>query len=272
MNSLMPSLEGQVAIVTGAARGIGYEYAVRLAALGAKVAICDRNLESFKEFEAEHKRAEGRNVGSRQNELGIDCMQKQVDVTDPLQVASFVQDVIDRWGRIDVVVCNAGGGGDLTGSNASVLDPQTTQAMLEKNLLSVIYTCTAVVPVMKRQGRGTIINVTSIGGISANKGGNAADYSIAKAGVAHYTRLLAQELGPFGIRVNAIAPGFIASGQLTERFGKNKPGQLEQWAAQVPLRRLGTPEDCAKVIQFLATDLSDYVTGQVITVDGGMLQ
>ncbi|MGH6625623.1 MAG: SDR family NAD(P)-dependent oxidoreductase [Burkholderiaceae bacterium] len=268
----MKPLSGKVAIVTGAARGIGYEYAVRLAELGAHVAVCDRNLESYKEFAREQERIAGVDIKTRLDQLGVQSLLKQVDVTRPQELRAFVDDVLTKWDRIDVLVCNAGGGGDLFGSTASTLDPQTTRAMLEKNLVSVIDTCTAVIPAMRRQKSGRIITVSSAAGMGTlARRGEAADYAVAKAGVAHYTRLLAQELGPDNINVNGIAPGLIASGQFEERVEGAGTGRLDAWSRKVPLRRLGTPRECANVIEFLATEQSAYVTGQVITVDGGLL-
>jgi 3-oxoacyl-[acyl-carrier protein] reductase len=133
--------------------------------------------------------------------------------------------------------------------------------VLDINILTCMYTCMAVTPHMKRQGGGKIITVSSTAGVDAK--GAYFPYGTAKAAIIHYTRALAQELGPFGINVNAIAPGIIRTGRLGDR---------SHMAEQIPLRREGTAEDCAGVVEFLSTDLSDYVTGRTIVIDGGWVR
>jgi 3-oxoacyl-[acyl-carrier protein] reductase len=132
--------------------------------------------------------------------------------------------------------------------------------VLDINLMTCMYTCMAVAPYMKKQKSGKIVTVASIGGLRAT--GKYHPYGTAKAAIIYYTRTLAQELGPYNINVNCIAPGSIRTGRL---------GDKSELANQIPLRRLGTIEDCAKVVEFLTTDLSDYVTGKTITVDGGVV-
>ena len=175
-----------------------------------------------------------------------------------------------RWGRIDVLVCNACGGSDTEGCHASVIKPESMRKTFDRNFFSTVYSCTAIAPYMKAQRAGKIINIASMAGVMALGTGRSADYASAKVAVAHYTRMLAQDLAGHGVTANAIAPGFIASGQWQARFAKNDQQMMDEWASKVPLARLGTPEDCANVIQFPSTSLSDYVTGQVIAVDGGM--
>lgn len=267
----MGKLDGKTAIVTGAARGIGLEYALRLASLGANVAVCDRDLESYSDFAAESERITGGSVADTIAGLGGEAMAVQLDVTNPEAVAAFVERVSQRWGRVDVVVCNAGGGsGDPKGGHASELDLKQARDVVDRNLFGTYHTVLAAAPLMREQGSGKIITIASYAGTTAPRGGSYADYAVAKAAVAHYTRYLAQDLAPHNVTANAIAPGLIGTGQWKARFADDDPTKLDQSASLVPMGRLGTARDCANILEFLATDLSDYVTGQVIAVDGGM--
>jgi 3-oxoacyl-[acyl-carrier protein] reductase len=266
----MARLDGKVAVVTGAARGIGLEYAMRLGSLGASVAVCDRDLRSAQAYASEAARLTAGGVVETLESLGTRAMASEVDVTSVEDVIGFVDEIRRAWNRVDVVVCNAGGGaGDTVTALPSTMGSVQAHDLLERNFFGTVNTVQAVVPVMKEQGSGKIITVSSVAGVRSERSANGADYAVAKAAIVSYTRNLAQELGPFGITANAIAPGFIASGQWRVRFAGDDVARLEEKARTVPLRRLGTPEDCARVIEFLATDLSDYVTGQVIVVDGG---
>lgn len=258
-------LQGKVALVTGAARGLGRGYALRLAGLGANVAVIDRSLTSFSEFQAEARQMTAPTTVDEVRKLGVDAVGIEADVGDPAAIEAAVRQVEQRWGRLDVLVCNAGG--SLYGHPyASQLDVEETQQVLQRNLMGTIYTVLAAAPIMKRQRSGKIITVSSQAGSAANPDGSNAHYGAAKAAIVMYTRYLAQELGPYGVTANCIAPGYIGTGRLMERFERLGVEALTQ---RVALRRLGTVEDCAKVIEFLATDLSDYVTGAVIPVDGG---
>src|SRR5262245_18842113 len=196
--------------------------------------------------------------------LGVDSVGLEADVGDPEAIKKAVSQVDERWGRVDVLVCNAGGG--LYGRyRASDMDVDELQEVLRRNLLGTIYTVLAAVPIMKRQRSGKIITVSSQAG-SAGSATAAAHYGTAKAGIVMYTRYLAQEIGPLGITANCIAPGYIGTGRLMERFER---AGLDEIVSRVALRRLGTVEDCASVVEFLATDLSDYITGAVVPIDGG---
>ena len=269
----MSKLDGRVAIVTGGARGLGRAYAKRLARLGAKVAVADLDLKSWREFEAEAKDMSGETTAAEIQASGGEALGIEVDVQDPQAVERMVTRVVEQWGRIDVLVCNAGGGrGRPLDTKASMLDPNLLRLVVGMNLYGTVYCCNAVAPVMKRQRSGKIITVGSIAGKGASNDGGYAHYGAAKAAIAHYTRYLAQDLGPFGITANCIAPGVIATGRIIATVipGSNE-GNRDR-TEKVALRRLGTVEDCAKVIEFLSTDLSDYVTGAVIPIDGGMLR
>ncbi|HTV88317.1 MAG TPA: SDR family oxidoreductase [Stellaceae bacterium] len=269
----MGKLDGKVAIVTGAARGLGRAYAKRLAALGARVAVADIDLRSYEEFDAERREmtADGTVAeisAARGEALGI-----AVDVRDRDQVEAMVARVVAAWGRVDVLVANAGGGrGRPMDTKASTLDPELLQLVVAMNLYGTVYSCNAVAPHMKRQRAGKIITVSSIAGSGPSPDGGYAHYGAAKAAIAHYTRCLAQDLGPFGITANCIAPGVIQTARIMQTVLPGSSQGNRDRAELVALRRLGTVEDCARVVEFLATDLSDYVTGTLIPIDGGLVR
>jgi 3-oxoacyl-[acyl-carrier protein] reductase len=266
----MGKLDGKAAVVTGAGRGLGRAYALRLAGLGANVAICDRDLRSFEEFERERAQMTAATTVEELRALGVDAFGAEVDVGSPEGMVDFAGQVDERWGHVDVLVCNAGGGsGALRESKASELDLEHLHAVMDRNLFGTIHTVLAVAPYMKRQRSGKIVTVSSQAGAIANEDGSYAHYGAAKAGIVMYTRYLAQDLGPYGITVNAIAPGYIGTGRLMVGFEEIGVESLER---RVALRRIGTTEDCARVVEFLCTDLSDYVTGHVIPIDGGTIR
>ena len=157
-------------------------------------------------------------------------------------------------------------------TKASTLDPALLQLVVGMNLFGTVYTVNTVAPVMKEQRSGKIITVSSVAGMATSADGGYAHYGAAKAAIAHYTRYLAQDLGPFGITANCIAPGVIATGRIMATVIPGSSQGNRDRAELVALRRLGSVEDCARVIEFLATDLSDYVTGAVIPIDGGLVR
>jgi 3-oxoacyl-[acyl-carrier protein] reductase len=264
----MGKLDGKVAIVTGAARGLGRAYAKRLAGLGAKVAVADIDLRAYEEFDAEKADMTAEIAASGGAALGI-----EVDVRDREGVDAMVARVVDAWGRVDVLVANAGGGrGRPIDTKASGLDPELLQLVVAMNLYGTVYCCTAVAPHMKRQRAGKIITVSSIAGTAPSADGGYAHYGATKAAIAHYTRYLAQDLGPYGITANCIAPGVIQTARIMQTVIPGSSQSNRDRSELVALRRLGTVEDCAKVVEFLATDLSDYVTGAVIPIDGGLVR
>jgi NAD(P)-dependent dehydrogenase (short-subunit alcohol dehydrogenase family) len=263
-------LRGKVAIVTGGGRGLGRAYVLRLASLGADVVVNDINLAAAEEFGEELTAPtvmdEVRAYGGRS--LGI-----QADVTKKAEVEAMVEQTVRELGRVDILVNNAGGA--LTPFErgfASTMPEEDYRFIMDVNLTSTVFCCQAVAPHMKAQRSGKIVNVSSQAGLRGNETGAIAHYCVAKAGIAEYTRLLAGELGPHGITVNAIAPGVVVTSRAMVQFGRGvDPEKTKQQEARIPLRRLGVPEDCARVVEFLATDLSDYVTGQIIPVCGGMV-
>jgi 3-oxoacyl-[acyl-carrier protein] reductase len=268
---MMGKLDGKVAVVTGAARGLGRAYAKRLAALGAKVAVADINLNSYKEFEAEARSMIADGTAAEIEAAGGLAIGIEVDITDHEAVDAMIAQVVREWGRVDVLVANAGGGqGRPAETKASSLDPKLLQLVTASNLFGTVYTVNSAAPVMKQQRSGKIITVSSLAGTALSADGGYAHYASAKAAIAHYTRYLAQDLGPFGITANCIAPGVIATGRILASILPADAKRRQDSFELIALRRLGTVEDCANAIEFLATDLSDYVTGAVIPVDGGM--
>ena len=277
-------LAGKVALVTGGARGLGRGYALRLAGLGADIAIIDRNLKGFEVYEFERKLMTAATVMDECKALGVRAMGLEIDLTDRVATEKAVAEIVKEMGRIDIAICNAGGAttkfadelnpgetGPGRKGEAGTVDISSTGTpsdcpqdillrVLNNNLMTCMYTCMAVAPYMKKQKSGKIVTVSSQVGIAAR--GDSHPYGLAKAGIIYYTRSLAQELGPYNINVNCIAPGFHHVG---------RSGDRSHIADRIPLRRIGTIEDCAKVVEFLTTDLSDYVTGKTITVDGGLL-
>jgi len=268
----MGKLDGKVAVITGAGRGLGRAYARRIAGLGAKVAVCDVNLKSYEEFDAETQSMTADSTVAEIQAAGSNAIGIEVDVCDEKAVKAMVQRVVAEWGRIDILVANAGGGrGRPLDTKASTLDPALLHLVTDMNLFGTIYCCNAVAPIMKEQRSGKIVTVGSVAGLSPSIDGGYAHYGAAKAAIAHYTRYLAQDLGPYGITANCIAPGTIATGRIMATVIPGSANANRDRSERVALRRLGTVEDCAKVVEFLVTDLSDYVTGTVIPIDGGLL-
>lgn len=260
-------LEGKTALVTGAGRGLGRAYALHLARLGADVAVLDVNLKSFEEYDAERELMTGASTVDEVEAEGRRSIGLEADVSDRAALETQIKQVLDAWGKLDIVVCNAGGGlGAPAETRASEVDPDLFDKVLKRNLYGTVNTCTLVAPSMKAQRSGKIITVSSQAGRRGSADGGYAHYGVAKAGIIMYTRYLAQELGPYNINVNCIAPGFIGTGRLSVMFRASGEDRI---ASTVALRRIGTPEDCAKVVGFLAGPDSDYVTGTVIPIDGG---
>lgn len=263
----MGKLSGKNVLITGAARGLGRSYALHLAGLGANVGIIDINLKSYEDFEAEKELLTAETVMDEVRALGVKSAGAVADVSDFEQVQRACDAIVAELGPIDILVCNAGGGtGAMTANAASEIDLEQYHIVMERNMSGTIHTVKAIAPSMKERKTGKIITVTSHVGQAATSSGTYSHYSIAKAGILHYTRLLAQELGPYNITVNAISPGFIATGRMAQGF---KAAGEEKFLDALALKRFGTPEECAKVVEFLATDLSDYVTGTCVEVTGG---
>ena len=261
-------LTGKVALVTGAGRGLGRAYALRLAALGADIVINDIDLESAQEFDETLSAA---TVMAECEALGVRALGVTADITARKEVERLFATALDAFGRLDVLVNNAGGIlRPFERGKASTVPEDDWRYILDVNLTATVFCCQEAAIPMLAQGSGKIINVSSQAGLQGNLTGDVAHYCVAKAGIVAYTRVLAGELGPFNINVNCIAPGIVLTSRANKQFRRDSAEALEKYGPKIALRRMGTPEDCAKVVEFLATDLSDYVTGQCIPVCGGM--
>jgi 3-oxoacyl-[acyl-carrier protein] reductase len=240
-------LSGKNVLVTGSTRGIGRAIAETLAKAGARVAVVGRELQKAQEAAAA--------VGN--GSMGFAC-----DVTDTAAIAKLVADVEAAFGSIDVLVNNAG----ITRDNLVMrLKDEDWDAVINANLRGAFAAIRAVSRGMMKRRSGRIINISSIIGIIGNKG--QANYAASKAGLIALTKSVAKELGSRNILVNAVAPGFIE----TEMTAAMTPEAREGLGKQIALERLGKPEDVAGAVAFLASDLSSYITGQVLVVDGGMV-
>ncbi|MDE2125832.1 MAG: SDR family oxidoreductase [Armatimonadetes bacterium] len=265
----MSKLAGKVAVVTGAGRGLGRAYARRLALLGANVVVNDINLNAAEEFD---EILEAASVAAECELSGVKAIGVEADVTVRRDVDRLFSSALSAFGRVDILVNNAGGVlRPAANGKASQVSEDDWRFILDVNLTSTLFCCQAAAVPMQAQRDGSIINVSSQAGVRGNDSGSIAHYCVAKCGIVELTRLLAAELGPQGVRVNCIAPGLILTSRANAQFGRNTPENMAAASARIPLRRLGMPEDCAGVVEFLATDLSQYVTGQCIPVCGGMV-
>lgn len=241
----------KVAFVTGGTRGIGKQIAINLAKAGYDIAINYRNEnEALKETQIEIERQ------------GVKCFSVKGDVSVFEECEKMVKDIINQFGKIDVLVNNAGITKDMLILRMKEKD---FSDVINVNLIGTFNVTKNVVPYMAKKRNGRIINISSVVGISGNAGQT--NYSSSKAGIIGFTKSLAKELGSRNILVNAVAPGFIKT-QMTDVL-KNEV--KEEISKNIPLKRFGNAEDVANVVDFLASDRSSYITGQVINVDGGML-
>ncbi|MGI0107258.1 3-oxoacyl-[acyl-carrier-protein] reductase [Salinimicrobium sp. TIG7-5_MAKvit] len=247
----MKLLEGKNAIITGASRGIGKGIAEVFAKHGANVAFTySSSAEAANQLEKELQ------------ELGIKAKGYKSNAADFKEAEELVKDVLQDFGSIDILVNNAG----ITKDNLLMrMSEEDFDKVVEVNLKSVFNMTKAVQRTMLKQRQGSIINMSSVVGVKGNAG--QANYAASKAGMIGFSKSMALELGSRNIRTNVIAPGFIE----TEMTGKLDEKTVEGWREAIPLKRGGTPEDIANTCVFLASDLSAYITGQVINVDGGML-
>ena len=244
----MKLLEGKTAIVTGGTRGIGRGIVRMLAEHGANVVFTARN----PAFEA---------VESEVAALGVRAKGFTSDASIFAQAEELIDATVKEFGGVDVLVNNAGITRDAL---LMRMTEEQWDEVLRVNLKSVFNMTKAVQKVMLKQKHGSIINISSVVGVSGNAG--QANYAASKAGIIGFSKSVAKELGARNIRTNVVAPGFIET-EMTEKLSEEV---RKSWAEQIPLRRAGTPEDVARVVLFLASELSDYVNGQVINVCGGM--
>lgn len=245
----MANLQGKVAIVTGASRGIGRATALALAAEGAKVVVNYASSSSAAD-----------QVVAEITGIGGDAIALIADVSKADQVDALVDKTMEKWGRIDVLVNNAG----ITRDTLLLrMKPEEWQAVIDLNLTGVFLCTKAVSKIMLKQKSGRIVNITSVAGQMGNPGQS--NYSAAKAGVIGFTRTVARELASRSITVNAVAPGFIATDMTADL-------KAESILQMIPLNRYGQPEEVAGMISFLAAaPAAAYITGQVFNVDGGMV-
>ncbi len=246
----MGLLDGKVAIVTGAARGIGRAIAIRFAEEGAAVAFTDLAVDD-----------NAKATEAAINALGVKGKAYASNAADFADTAKVVEQIVADFGRVDILVNNAG----ITRDGAiKRMTAEQWDLVIDVNLKSAFNFIHAVQPVMFKQKNGSIINMSSVVGVSGNA--NQANYAASKAGLIGLAKAVAQELGPRNIRANAIAPGFI----MTEMTDTLPEHVKEGWYARIPLHRGGTPREVADVCVFLGSDLSSYVSGQVLTVCGAM--
>lgn len=238
----------KLALVTGASRGIGRACALKLASCGYDVIINYAG-----NVEAANKTVEDIKA------LGVNAEAYKFDVSNQEEVDENIAKIVEKYGRIDILVNNAG----ITRDDLFIrMNEDKWNAVINTNLNSAFYVSKPVVKVMIKQRSGAIVNMSSVVGVSGNAG--QANYSAAKAGLIGFTKSLAKELGARNIRVNAIAPGFIATDMTKDLTN------TEEMMKLIPLKRMGTPEDIAEAVKFLTVD-STYVTGQVLEVDGGLI-
>lgn len=247
--------DDRVVLVTGASTGIGAAVARAFGAAGAKVVVHYNQSEEAARIVAQDIEDSG----------GI-ALLVQADVTDAQQLQSLVEQTMARFGRIDILINNAGS--LIIRQPVADMPNETYEQIIDVNLTSVFQTCKLIIPIMQQQGHGNIINVTSIAARNGGGGGSIL-YASSKGAVSTFTRGLAKEVAGTNIRVNAVSPGTILT-PFHERF--TKPEQMQATIATIPMGRAGTPEECVGAFFFLASDaLSGYVTGQIIEVNGGQL-
>lgn len=247
----MKLLEGKTALITGASRGIGKAIALKFAREGADIAVT--NIIEDDEFRLAIKEIES---------TGVKVKGYVFDVGNFTESQKNVEEVIKDFGKIDILVNNAG----ITRDTLLMrMTEEQWDLVIRVNLKSVFNLTRAVLMPMMKQKGGSIINLSSVVGVSGNAGQS--NYSASKAGIIGFTKSVAREVGSRNIRCNALAPGFI----MTEMTDKLPEEIKKEWTEKIPLKRAGTPDDVASVALFLASDLSSYVTGQVINICGGML-
>lgn len=246
----MGLLQGKTAVVTGAARGIGKAIALKFASEGANIAFTDLSIDD-----------NAKNTEKEIAALGVKVKGYASNAANFEDTAKVVNEIHQDFGKIDILVNNAG----ITRDGLMMrMTEQQWDIVINVNLKSAFNFIHACTPIMMRQKSGSIINMSSVVGVSGNAGQT--NYSASKAGMIGLAKSIAKELGSRGVRANAIAPGFIIT-EMTDQLSEEVKAD---WAKSIPLRRGGTPEDVANVATFLASDLSSYVTGQVIPCCGGM--
>ncbi len=247
----MSNLEGKIALVTGGGRGIGRAICLELAARGATV-IVNYNRSG----------AAAAEVVAQIDKAGGPAQDVQADVSDSEQVTAMFKAIVSDFGTIDILVNNAG----MTRDNViMMMKPDDFDAVIETNLRSCWLCCKTAARTMMRKRSGSIINITSVVGIAGN--GGQTNYAASKAGIIGLTKSLAKEVAARGVRVNAVAPGFVETDMTADLSDEIRQKAIEA----IPLGRMGATQDIAKAVVFLASDEADYITGQTLVVDGGMV-
>lgn len=247
----MKLLEGKIALVTGGTRGIGKGICLKFAQEGATVVFTYLNSEE-----------KAKQLQQELSALGVQAEAIRSDAANYEQTEALINQIVEKYGQLNVVVNNAG----ITRDNLLMrMKEEDWDAVMDTNLKSVFNVTKAVQRTMLKQRSGSIINISSIVGVQGNAGQS--NYAASKAGIIGFTKSIAKELGSRNIRCNAITPGFIET-EMTEALDQKV---VEEWRKDIPLKRGGTPEDVANAVLFLASDLSAYVTGQTLSVCGGML-
>lgn len=246
-------LDGEVAIVTGGAQGLGREMSIGLAEAGASVVVADLNLEKAQDV-AEHIRT-----------LGVAAEAMKVDVTERAEVEAMVKKTVELFGKVDVLVACAGIGQWM---KAEEMPEDDWKRVLDVNLNGVFFACQAAGREMIKRRKGSIITISSMSGIVVNTPQAQAHYNASKAAVIMLTKSLASEWAPYNVRVNTIAPGYMET-QLVADLLKQYPAYAELWKKLTPMGRLGRPEEIKGPCVFLASPASSYMTGSVLVMDGG---
>lgn len=247
------NLSGKVALITGGSRGIGAAIALKLASLGADLVV---------NYIGEVEEAAVAEVVRKIQTKGVKTLPVAADVTNEAQVKSMVEEVITEWGKVDILVNNAGITRDAL---ALRMKPADWNSVIQVNLTGAFYCTQAVLKPMMKARSGSIVNIASIVGLRGNAG--QANYAASKAGLIALTKSLAKEVGARGIRVNAVAPGFIET-PMTKQLSEEV---RERAREMIPLGRFGQPAEVAAVVAFLASDEASYINGAVVSVDGGLI-
>ncbi|HNQ50330.1 MAG TPA: 3-oxoacyl-[acyl-carrier-protein] reductase [Candidatus Omnitrophota bacterium] len=244
------TLKNKTAIVSGATRGIGRAISIALAQEGANIS-----------FNFAKSKAEAASLEKELASLGVKARAFQTDIKDFAAVSKWVADTREEFASLDIVVSNAG---IIRDKALALMQEQDWLDVINTNLIGTINLCKAAIVTLFKQKSGTIINISSVSGITGMP--RQTNYAASKAGIIGFSKALAQEVAPYNIRVNVVAPGFIETDMVKELKDEYKAKMVQH----IPLGRFGTPEEVARVVKFLASDRSQYITGQAIVVDGGL--